>query len=124
MAAVALHIAVADRLAARRSRRRRSAATETPERARSLVKLSKSHRHVAGRSDRANSCGSAAQIEQVQGHGQREIAVGVETFDEAVALIGKVGADGELRLELRAGLRGLQGGRRRTAASSPRATGR
>ena len=41
-----------------------------------------------------------AQIEQVDGHGQGEVAVGVEPLAEPVALVRQIRAHGELRLEL------------------------
>ena len=61
-------------------------------------------------------CRRIAQIEQVDGHGQREVAVGVEPLDELVALVGQIGADGELRLELGVDVARLQAARRRTSA--------
>ena len=66
----------------------------------SLVKLISNQRQVGRAEGLDQLLSGVAQIEQVDGHGQREVAVGVEALAEAVALIGQVGADGELRLEL------------------------
>ena len=66
----------------------------------SLVKLIISQRHLRRAEGGGQFLFRVAQVEQVDGHRQREVAVRIEPFAEPVALVGEVGADGEFRFEL------------------------
>ena len=107
VAAVALHVAITHRLAF------------GDQGVDHLLRLERREEPVGGKAHQqpaalrtgqgpAKFLARVAQVEQVDGHGEHEIAVGVEALDELVALVGQVRTDGKAGLELRLHLPGLQ----------------